>query len=99
MSDIPHAELGDFRRLTVDLYIPAGGTGYWEGAIRRPDDEVRNDLRACITNREPFTIELLYGDQEGGQRRVSRYSVLPHSEDGWYCQSGRHWNIDRPDPR
>src|SRR5579859_2741122 len=27
----PHADAGDFRRLTVDLYIAAGGAGYWEG--------------------------------------------------------------------
>jgi len=25
--------------------------------------------------------------------------VLPASDDGWYCQVARHWNIDRPDPR
>jgi hypothetical protein len=98
-SDVPHADLGELRRLTVDLYIPAGGTGYWEGAIRQRDDPVRSELRACIANREPFTIELLYGDQEGGQRRISRFTVLPHAEEGWYCQGGRHWNIDLPDPR
>jgi len=33
-----HAEAEDFRRLTIDLYVPAGGTGYWEAAIRDPDD-------------------------------------------------------------
>jgi hypothetical protein len=45
-------------------------------------------------------MELLYGDQQGGQRTISRFSVLPTSDgDGWFCQAGRHWNIDRPDPR
>lgn len=99
LSDVPHARPDEFRRLTIDLYVPSGGTGYWEGAIRDRDDTVRDDLQACISERTPFTIELLYGDEEGGQRRISRFIVLPGTEEGWYCQGGRHWNVDRPDPR
>lgn len=99
LSDVPHAGPSDFRRLTIDLYVPAGGTGYWEGAVREADDPVREALSRSIADREPFTIEVLYGDQEGGQRRISRFMVLPGTEDGWYCQSGRHWNLDLPDPR
>ncbi len=99
LSGIPHAEPSDFRRLTIDLYVPPSGTGYWEGAIRDPDDPVRDGILRCLDERSPFTIELLYGDEEGGQRRMSRFMVLPAGEDGWYCQGGRHWNIDQPDPR
>lgn len=99
LSPISHADPSDFRRLTVDLYVPPDGTGYWEGAIRDPDDPVREGMLQCIDERSPFTIEILYGDEEGGQRRVSRFSVLPAGEEGWYCQGGRHWNIDLPDPR
>jgi hypothetical protein len=99
LADIGHSEPPDFRRLTVDLYVAPGGTGYWEGAIRDPDDPVREGLLECMGARSPFTIELLYGDEEGGQRRISRYMVLPAADDGWYCQGGRHWNVDRPDPR
>jgi hypothetical protein len=99
LSTRPHAEPDEFRRLTVDLYVPAGGTGYWEAAIRDEDDPVRADFLAAVREREPFTIELLYGDQDGGQRTISRFGVFPASDDGWYCQAGRHWNVDRPDPR
>lgn len=99
LGDIPHAEPSEFRRLTIDLYVPAGGAGYWEGAIRDPDDPVRDELNTCVVTREPFTVELLYGDEEGGQRRISRFTVLPGAEDSWYCQGGRHWNVDLPDPR
>jgi hypothetical protein len=53
----------------------------------------------AMTERQPFTIDLLYGDQQGGQRTISRYTVLPANDDGWYGQVGRHWNLDRPDPR
>ena len=95
----PHADADGFRRLTVDLYVPAGGAGYWEGAIRDPDDPLRPGFLNALTERRPFTIDLLYGDQQGGQRTISRFVVLPASDDGWYCQAVRHWNLDRPDPR
>jgi hypothetical protein len=99
LGDIPHAEPSAFRRLTIDLYVPPGGTGYWEGAIREQDDPVRGDMLHCLDDRSPFTIDVLYGDEEGGQRRISRFTVLPAGEDAWYCQGGRHWNVDLPDPR
>jgi hypothetical protein len=99
-GDVAHAEPPDFRRLTIDLYVPAGGTGFWESAVRLPDDPVRAGLEKCIAERGPFTIELLYGDEVGGQRRISRLTVMPSSsDDTWYCQGGRHWNVDLPDPR
>ncbi len=99
LSAVSHAHLPDFRRLTVDLYVPPSGTGYWEGAIREPDDPARDGILQCLDERSPFTIEVLYGDEEGGQRRMSRFMVLSAGEEGWYCQGGRHWNIDLPDPR
>ncbi len=95
----PHADPADFRRLTVDLYIPPADAGYWEGAIRDRDDPMRPGLRSAIAERRPFTIDLLYGDQEGRQRTISRVNVLPGRDDSWYCQTARHWNLDRPDPR
>jgi hypothetical protein len=46
------------------------------------------------------TIDLLYGDHEGGQRVVSRFSITPRKDDeNWLPSVVRHWNIDRPDPR
>ena len=98
LSDVPHPEPDEFRRLTIDLFVPPGGSGYWEGAVREPDDPVRTGLTRVLAEREPFTIDILYGDQDGGQRTVSRFHVLPGG-DGWYCLASRHWNIDRPGPR
>jgi hypothetical protein len=95
----PHANVEDFRRLSIDLYIAAGGAGYWEGAVRDPGDPLRPQLLSAFTERRPFTIDLLYGDQQGGQRTITRFTVLPTSDDGWYSQGNRHWNLDRPDPR
>ena len=98
-SNVPHAEVDDFRRLTLDLYVPAGGSGYWEGAVREHDNPQRRGLSDANAERRPITVELLYGDQDGGQRTVSRFVVMPAADDGWYCQVSRHWNLDRPDPR
>ncbi len=94
----PHAPAEDFRRLTIDLYIPAGGAGYWEAAIRDADDPARAGLSAALVERRPVRIDLLYGDQQGGQRTISRFTVLPANDDGWFCQVARHWNLDRPGP-
>jgi hypothetical protein len=98
-EDRPHVAPEDFRRLTIDLYISAGGTGYWEAAMREPDDPSRESVLSVLSEREPFTIDLLYGDQQGRQRTISRYTIMPSGDDGWYGQVGRHWNVDRPDPR
>jgi hypothetical protein len=98
-EDPPHIAPEDFRRLTIDLYISAGGSGYWEAAVRDPDDPCRQHLLNVLREREPFMIDLLYGDQQGGQRTISRYTIMPSHDDGWYGQVGRHWNVDRPDPR
>ena len=97
--DATHAELDEFRRLNIDLYIPPGEPGYWESAIRDRGDALRSQVEDAITDRRAFSIDVLYGDQEGGQRVVSRFIVVPAGEDNWYAQTGRHWNIDRPDPR
>jgi hypothetical protein len=98
-ANVPHADVDDFRRLSIDLYIPAGGPGYWEGALRDEDDPLHQEFAVVLSEREPFTIDLLYGDQDGGQRTVSRFLVMPAGEDEWYSQAVRHWNVDRADPR
>ena len=98
-GDGSHAASDDFRSLTIDLYVAAGGSGYWESAIRAPDDPARPLVERALAEREPFVIDLLYGDSEGGQRTISRFMVMPAGEDGWYTQAARHWNLDRPDPR
>lgn len=97
-TDAP-APAESFRRLTIDLYVPAGGAGYWEGAVRDADDPVRAELTTTLRERRAFTIDLLYGDQQGGQRTVTRFTLIPADDQGWYPLAVRHWNLDRPDPR
>jgi hypothetical protein len=98
-----HAELAGFRRLTRDIYVPAGDLGFWQGALRDPEEPEFATVYKAVTAGEPVSIELLYGDNEGGQRTITRFSLIPHQgEDGetlWLTAAGRHWNLDRHDPR
>lgn len=94
-----HSDLAEFRRLTRDIYVPAGDLGFWEGAYRDPEAPEFADVSQAIEARQRIAIELLYGDHEGGQRTVSLFSMIPRDDAGWLVSVARHWNIDRADPR
>ncbi|MFY9926413.1 MAG: hypothetical protein WAK82_00270, partial [Streptosporangiaceae bacterium] len=79
--DDAHASLEEFRRQTRDLWVPVGDVGFWQGAFRDTADPQYETARKVIEARQPWTIELLYGDHEGGQRCVTRFTMLPR-EDG-----------------
>ena len=98
-----HAPLEQFRRLTRDLYVPPGDVFFWQGALRDPGEPIFTDISKAVAEEVPLTVELLYGDDEGGQRTITRYSWLPHRGEAgtlvWLATVSRHWNIDRADPR
>ena len=98
-GDSRHPEPEEFRPQTRDLYVPAGDTGFWQGAIREPDDPFREGLREAFLAGEALTIDLLYGDHEGGQRMISRFGLTPIPNGSWLAAVVRHWNLDRADPR
>jgi hypothetical protein len=91
--------LGDFHRLTRDIYVPAGDTGFWQGAIRDQGDPLFGTAREAIEARRPLTIDVLYGDHEGGQRTITRFTLLPVRDEQWLVTGSRHWYLDRPSPR
>jgi hypothetical protein len=66
---------GDFRRQQRDLYIPAGETGYWQGAIRDETDPAYEVVRNQLESGGRLAIDVLYGDYEGGQRTVARFGL------------------------
>lgn len=88
-----------FRRLTRDLYIPAGDLGFWQGAVRDLDDPLREPLLDAVARHERMTIDILYGDHDGGQRTIARFGLRPVDDGGYLFSSSRYWNIDQPDPR
>jgi len=94
-----HPKVEDFRRLTRDIYVPAGDTGFWQGAFRDPTEGIFTLAHDAAVEPRAVTIDLLYGDHEGGQRMVSRFALSPMPNGSWLAVVGRHWNLDRPNPR
>ncbi|HSO98741.1 MAG TPA: hypothetical protein VLP43_07300 [Solirubrobacteraceae bacterium] len=90
----------DFRRQQIDLYIPAGDTGYWQGAIRDPGDPQLEPVRRAVREGTRVLVDLLYGDHEGGQRTMARFSLVDDDDPaGRRALVLRYWNLDRADPR
>jgi hypothetical protein len=95
-----HPSLDGFTPLSRDLYVPVGDVGFWQGAFRDPADPAFAEARAAIDARQPMSVDLLYGDLEGGQRAISRFGLTPRGDgDEWLASVVRHWNVDRADPR
>jgi hypothetical protein len=100
---VGHRGPDQFRRLVRDLYVPPGDTGFWQGALRDPAEPLNRELTAALDRRDGFTVDLLYGDVEGGQRMISRFALTPQEQEDqstrWLISAARHWNLDRGDPR
>ena len=92
-------ELAEFTAQTRDLYVPAGDAGFWQGAFRDPDDPAYDEALRAIKARSPLTVDLLYGDFEGGQRVITRFVLRVAGDDSWVSSATHHWNVDRTDPR
>jgi hypothetical protein len=99
LADVEHAQPEEFRPQVRDLYIPAGATGFWQGAFRDPNDPLYEPFTQAAKNRDPVTIELLYTDLHGGQRTITRFTVLSSSADKWLSVVSKHWVLDGISPR
>ncbi|MDX6519477.1 MAG: hypothetical protein QOJ31_1202 [Gaiellales bacterium] len=88
-----------FHRLTRDLYVPVGDVAFWQGTFRDPSRDDFNEAYAAVNDRTYMSVDLLYGDHEGGQRMISRFGMTPRDDGGWIGSGVRHWYIDRPAPR
>ena len=94
--------LEDFTTLTRDLYVAPDDVGFWQGSFRDPASDRYLEARRAVEGQHRMGVDILYGDFEGGQRVISRFMLTPReTEDGirWFAAVGRHWNVDRPDPR
>jgi hypothetical protein len=99
IGDQPYTDPENWRRLTRDIYIAGGDLGFWQGAIRERSDPLFDAVKASVEGRKPMSVDLLYEDHEGGQRTITRIAMAPYGDDKWIATAGRHWNIDREDPR
>jgi hypothetical protein len=94
--------LEEFTTLTRDLYVAPGDVGFWQGSFRDPASDRYRAARRAVEAQQRMGVDILYGDFEGGQRMISRFMLSPHEIDGevrWYAAVGRHWSVDRPEPR
>jgi hypothetical protein len=91
----------EMHRLTRDIYIPTGQVGFWQGVFRDPAADEFTAAADAIAARVPVSIDVLYGDHEGGQRTITRFGMTPREGEDttWIVAAARHWNIDRGDPR
>jgi hypothetical protein len=102
IRNLDHRPPEDFTRLTRDLFIAPNDLGFWQGSFRDPSSEGYRSARAAVEATQSMGVDILYGNFEGGDRMISRFMLTPkQTEDGvsWYASVGRHWNVDRPDPR
>ena len=94
--------LEEFITLTRDLYVAPGDIGFWQGSFRDPASDGYRVARRAVEAPQRLGVDILYGDFAGGQRMISRFMLSPReAEDGvhWYAAVGRHWSVDRPEPR
>lgn len=104
-AEDPPVAVEQFRRLQRDLYVPAGDVSFWQAALRDPADELHVALRPVIEAGNGISVDVLYGDHDGGQRTITRFYLVPpaHVDEQepwrWACTTSRHWNLDREDPR
>ena len=103
-TDVDHFPEDELRPQTRDLYIPAGDVGLWQGAIRERSDPAHDEVARAISQHEPITVELLYSDQVGAQRTITRFTLVPIRRDDAdealrLISAARHWYLDRAGPR
>jgi hypothetical protein len=101
-------ELSAFRHQNRDLLIAPDDIGFWQGAFRDSADPQYDAAMAAVKDggEEVLTFDLLYGDNDGGQRMITRMSLQrlqttqqDSNQIMWLASVNRHWNVDRPDPR
>jgi len=89
-----------FRHQQRDILIAPGDIGFWQAAFRDADDPQYDQAVSAIKSDEVLFIDVLYGDQEGGQRAMTRMTLQRIDETHpWLASPIRHWNVDRADPR
>jgi hypothetical protein len=92
--------IDDFRPQTRSLWIAPGDVAFWQGALRDPAEEYFDSIRQAVID-GAVTIDVLYRDREGGQRTVSRFTLIRREEEGddegcdWWVSLGMHHELDR----
>jgi hypothetical protein len=97
----------EFVRQQLDIYVPAGDSGYWQGALRDGSMPGYEEVRTGLRNGQPIQVDLMYGDYEGGQRTIARFvlAAWPADDDDTPIPDTkratllRYFNVDGRAPR
>jgi hypothetical protein len=91
--DTPKPDLGAFRMLQRDLYVPPSDRGFWQIGIREPTDPLWPAVEGAVRDRIRMLASLLYSDHLGGHRIVSQFALFPLEDGTWFCSVVRHFGI------
>lgn len=78
-----------------DLLISTRRAGFWQAALRDPDVPLYQQVAQAIETAGRITVDILYGDHEGGQPAIARFVLLPEAG-SWRCDATRHWSVLTP---
>jgi len=81
-----------FSRQQRDLLISTRRPGFWQAALRDPQSPLYDEVARAISTGGRVTVDVLYGDHEGGQPAVTRFVLLPEAG-SWRCDATRHWSL------
>lgn len=79
-----------------DLLISTRRAGFWQAALRDPSTRRYQQVAQAIQSQGRITVDVLYGDHEGGQPAITRFVVLPEAQ-SWRCDATRHWSMPASD--
>ena len=91
------------RRATSTSRPAISACGRARSATR--SDAAHDEVARAISQQEPLSVELLYSDQAGAQRTITRFTLVPIRRDDAdrgelrLISGGRHWYLDRAGPR
>lgn len=75
-----------------DLLISTRRPGFWQAALRDPNEPRYQEVHQAVETRGRITVDVLYGDHEGGQPTATKFVLLPQG-DAWRCDAVRYWNL------
>jgi hypothetical protein len=87
----PPPEPGAFSPQQRDLLISTSQAGFWQAALREPETVPHKEITQAIETQGRITVDVLYGDHEGGQPSVTRFVLLPEAG-AWRCDAVRYWS-------
>ena len=79
--------------LPVDGCISTGRVGFWQAALRDPEASLYVATAEALDSAGRITVDLLYGDHEGGQPTITRLVLLGDEDGAWRADATRYWNL------